>query len=280
MPQIKKYSGKTLSRFAVRYEADNFFAVRSEAEAIEALKLAKASGLETVCLGGGSNVFFASKKIKSFVLKNEIPAEVEYLGGDRFRVSSSVPMIKLLRGIHSLGRDCFYYLASAPCQIGGAVAMNAGSGPKEGLSISDVIESVDAADENSVKTYAKSELGFGYRNSIFLREPTRFITSAVFVFPRRKMRTNPITERLEWARTNQDLGVPNCGSLCNKYNAGILKFVRAAFKFCPAGLSKKKLNWAYNLSENPIWLAAMLKLIKVLHKFAGKELKFELRIYK
>ena len=103
MPQIKKYSGKTLSRFAVRYEADNFFAVRSEAEAVEALKLANSSGLETVCLGGGSNVFFASKKIKSFILKNEIPAEVEYLGGDRFRVSSSVPMIKLLRGIHSLG---------------------------------------------------------------------------------------------------------------------------------------------------------------------------------
>ena len=115
---------------------------------------ARAAGMGVACVGGGANIFFVSRKVESFVLKNELPEIIEYLGGDKFRVSSSVPMIKLLRKMRELGRDCFYYLASAPCQIGGAVARNAGSGPKEGLSVSDYIESVEAADADGIHTYS------------------------------------------------------------------------------------------------------------------------------
>ncbi len=276
--KIERYSGKGLSMFRARYVAENYAAIRSADEAVEALSAARASGRGVACVGGGSNIFFVSRKVESFVLKNELPETIEYLGGDKFRVSSSVPMIKLLRKMRELGRDCFYYLASAPCQIGGAVAMNAGSGPKEGLSVSDYIESVEAADADGIHTYSKGGLNFGYRHSAFLDCGNRFITSAVFSFPKKAISGDPIAERIAWAKENQDLSAPNCGSLCSRYDARILKIVRALFSFFPAGLSKKKLNWAYNRSENPAWLASMLRLIKMLHFIAGKELRFELRI--
>ena len=267
--KIERYNGKGLSMFRAKYVAENYAAIRSADEAVEALSAARASGRG---VAGGSNIFFVSRKVESFVLKNELPEIIEYLGGDKFRVSSSVPMIKLLRKMRELGRDCFYYLASAPCQIGGAV------GPKEGLSVSDYIESVEAADADGIHTYSKGGLNFGYRHSAFLDCGNRFITSAVFSFPKKAISGDPIAERIAWAKENQDLSAPNCGSLCSRYDAYILKIVRALFSFFPAGLSKKKLNWAYNRSENPAWLASMFRLIKILHFIAGKELRFELRI--
>ena len=276
--KIQRREGGDFSLFRSRHVAENFAEIRSAADLPELLAFARERGLGTVFLGGGSNIFFASRKIRPLVLKNALPETIEHLGGDRFRVSSSVPALKLLRKIRELGRDCFYYLASAPCQIGGAIAMNAGSGPAEGLSVSDYIESVEAAGEDGARIFKKSELGFGYRRSAFLDNPGLFVAGAVFVFPKAEICGDPIAERMAWARERQDLRFPNCGSLCSRYDARILRLVRALYRFCPAGLSGKKLNWAQNRSENPAWLASMLRLIEILHALAGKELKFELRI--
>ena len=91
--------------FRAKYVAENYAAIRSADEAVEALSAARASGRGVACVGGGSNIFFVSRKVESFVLKNELPEIIEYLGGDKFRVSSSVPMIKLLRKMRELGRD-------------------------------------------------------------------------------------------------------------------------------------------------------------------------------
>lgn len=276
--EIQRREGRDFSLFRSRHVAENFAEIRRAEDVPELLKIAGERGLGTVFLGGGSNIFFASRRIRQLVMKNALPEVVEHLGGDRFRVSSSVPMLKLLRRMKELGRDCFYCLASAPCQIGGAIAMNAGSGPGEGISVSDYIESVEAANAEGLLTFKKSELGFGYRRSAFLDNPDLFAVGAVFVFPKKKIAGDPIAERMEWAREHQDLRFPNCGSLCSRYDARILRLVRALYRFCPAGLSGKKLNWAQNRSENPAWLASMLRLIEILHALAGRELKFELRI--
>lgn len=193
--EIQRREGRDFSLFRSRHVAGNFAEIRRPEDVPELLKIARERGLETVFLGGGSNIFFAERKIRQLVLKNALPATIEHLGGDRFRVSSSVPMLKLLRKMRELGRDCFYCLASAPCQIGGAIAMNAGSGPKEGISVSDYIESVEAAGAEGLRTFKKSELGFGYRRSVFLDNPYLFAAGAVFVFPKKNIAGDPIAER-------------------------------------------------------------------------------------
>ena len=277
--KISAYNGRSLSRFRTLNAADFYVEIKSPDDIAAAYSEAKKRRREIFVLGGGSNVFFQNAKIKSAILKNALPETMENLGGGRFKVSSSATMGDLLAFALKNSLDCCYYLASAPCQVGGAIAMNAGSGIKEGLSISDFVESVEFFDGQKISTMQKSEARFGFRSSIFL-EKNYFITSAILRLPEKKIDGNPIRERLEWAVKNQDLSGNNCGSLCDEYYAPILKFARFLFSKSPAKLSAKKLNWALNSAKNPLWLKMLLRTIMLLHKLLRRRLKFEIRIVK
>ena len=277
--KISAYNGRSLSRFRTLNAADFYVEIKSPDDIAAAYSEAKKRNREIFVLGGGSNVFFQNAKIKSAILKNALPETMENLGGGRYRVSSSVKMGDLLAFALKNSLDCCYYLASAPCQVGGAIAMNAGSGIKEGLSISDFVESVEFFDGQKISTMQKSEARFGFRSSIFL-EKNYFIISAILRLPEKKIDGNPIRERLEWAVKNQDLSGNNCGSLCDEYYAPILKFARFLFSKSPAKLSAKNLNWALNSAENPLWLKMLLGTISLLHKLLRRRLKFEIRIVK
>ncbi len=272
----KIYKGSNLSKFRTFHKCD-LFELSEKSQIANAFAWAKRKGRKVFVLGNGSNVFFKNKRIKSLIIKNALPPHIEYLGADKFRVSSSVELLNLLYKLFSEGRDAPYYLASAPCQVGGAIAMNAGTGIKESKYISDFLEEVYYWDNGEFKTTKKEDLILSHRNSS-LGKNGIFIISAVFKFPPKIFYNNPIKERLEWAVKNQDLSMNNCGSLCTKYDAVIMKSVRRIFKNTPAGISPKKLNWAVNKSKNPIWLRAVIFALKVLHKIYGKELKFELKI--
>lgn len=274
--EIKEYCGKKLSCFRTFNRAKFYADIRSENDAIDAFELAKKKGLSPFVLGAGSNVFFKNSNIKSFVLKNALEKKIENLGGGRFRVSSSVRMLELLKTLYGENLDAFYYLASAPCEIGGAIAMNAGTGPKEAKCIFDFIESVRFVEDGKAVEKPAEEIAHSHRSCELSRNA--FIVSAVFKFPPKRFDADPIKARLEWAKENQDLSVPNCGSLCNKYNARLMKIARAIFRPFPAGMSKKKLNWTFNKSANPVYLRAFLFTLRLLHKICRKELKFEIKM--
>lgn len=277
--EISAYNGRSLSRFRTLNTADFYVEIKSKDDIAAAYSAAEKSRRKIFVLGGGSNVFFQNARIKSAVLKNALPESIENLGGSRYRVSSSVKMGDLLAFALKNSLDCCYYLASAPCQVGGAVAMNAGSGIKEGLGISDFVESVEFFDGQKISATGKSDAHFGFRSSIFI-EKNYFITSVILRLPKRKIDGDPIRERLEWAVKNQDLSGNNCGSLCDEYYAPILKFARFLFSKSPAKLSAKKLNWALNSAENPLWLGLLFGTIALLHKLLRRRLKFEIRIVK
>ncbi len=274
---VEKYNGRTLSKFKTHHIANFYVEIKSEADIPEAFALAKQACKDVFVLGAGSNVFFKNKKIKSAVLKNSLPQEIKHIDGDLFEVSAGVEMMKFLNFAFKDSRDCCYYLASAPCQVGGAIAMNAGSGPKEAKSISDFIESVRFFDGEKIVEKQKDEIAFSYRHSDFIDKKC-FIISAKFRLPKIEISGNPIRDRLAWATEKQDLATNNCGSMCNRYYAPILKFTRFVFAKAPAGLSKKSLNWAVNNAENPRWLRVVFGTIKLLHKILCKPLKFEIRM--
>ena len=273
--KIKQYKGCRLSKFRTLNTADFYVEVADETDIINAFLLAKERDLKTFVLGAGSNVFFKNAKVKSALIKNNLPKEIKHIDRDLFEVSSSVDMLQLLNFAFEQRRDCCYYLASAPCQVGGAIVMNAGSGKKEAKYICNFIKSVKFFDGKRIVEKKKEDIFFDYRTSEFRREEC-FVISAVFELPKKEITQNPIRERLEWAKKNQDLSQANCGSMCNTYNANILKFVRFLFAPLPCGLSKKKLNWAQNKSKNPFWLKLMFGTIKALHKILHKRLKFEI----
>ena len=274
--EVKRYSGKSLSRFRTRNDAKFYADITSADDAIQAFDFAKNKGLKPFVLGAGSNVFFKNSKIKSFVMKNALPKKIEYLGDDKFEVSSSVMMLDLLKKLYKESRDASYYLASAPCEVGGAIAMNAGTGPKEAKAIFDFIESVKFVRNGEVVELPADKIEHSHRHTEL--SENAFILSAIFKFPHTKFDCDPVKARLDWAVKNQDLSVPNCGSLCNKYNAKIMKFTRAIFRPFPAGMSQKKLNWAYNKADNPIYLRAFFATLKILHKLFAQKLKFEIKM--
>ena len=274
--EIKKYSGQNVSRFRTRHTVDFYADITSADDAIEAFAFAKNFNLKPFVLGAGSNVFFKNKKIKSFVLKNAVEQKIEYLGNDKFEVTSSVMMLDLLKFLYKDNRDASYYLASAPCEVGGAIAMNAGTGPKEAKAIFDFIESVKFVRNGQIFELPADKIEHSHRHTEL--STNAFILSAKFCFPRTIFEADPIKARLDWAVKNQDLSVPNCGSLCNKYNARIMRFTRAIFRPFPAGMSQKKLNWTYNKADNPIYLRAFLGTLKFLHKLFRQKLKFEIKM--
>ena len=274
--EIKEYVGKSLSLFKTLNRAEFYAEIASARDALEAFSYAEKRGLKPFVLGGGSNVFFKNSNIKSFILKNALPKKIEPLGGDRFKVSSSVRMMELLKFAYSESRSACYYLASAPCEVGGAIAMNAGTGPRESKAVFDFLESVEYVSDGSVVEKPAAEIRHSHRHTEL--SENAFIVSAVFKLPKTNFDRDPIKARLDWARENQDLSVPNCGSLCNKYNAGLMKLTRTLFRPFPAGMSRKKLNWTYNKADNPIYLRAFLFTLKFLHKLFRKELKFEIKI--
>lgn len=273
--EFRQYNGRGLSKFRTLNNAEFYIEISAETQIVEAFNLVKNHKLKSFVLGAGSNVFFENSKIKTAIIKNNLPQYINHIKDDLFEVSAGVDMLKLLNFTLSKKRDCCYYLASAPCQVGGAIAMNAGSGKAEAKQISDFIKSVKYFDGEKIVEKNKEEIFFDYRTSEFLQKKC-FIISAIFEFPKKEINTNPIKERLEWAKQNQDLSQANCGSMCNTYNAKILKFVRYIFAPLPCGLSKKKLNWAQNKSKNPFWLKLMFTTIKALHKLLHKRLKFEI----
>ncbi len=274
---LERYEGTALSRYRTCNVAEHFARLHSAEDAIEAFEYARKSALNPFVLGAGSNVFFKNSKIKSLVLKNALPCEIRDLGGDRFEVSSSLPMLSLLRYALERGRDCCYYLASAPCELGGAIAMNAGTGKSQNKSIFDFIESVKFVRGSAIEQKPASGISRAFRRTEFT-EGNTFILSAILRLPVAEISGNPIAERLEWAKKNQDLSLPNCGSLCDKYNARILSFLRFIYWPFPAGLSKKKLNWGQNRSRNPFYFRTLLNSAKFLHAIFAKELEFEIKI--
>ena len=83
MLEVKKYSGKSLSRFRTRNTADFYADITSADDAIEAFEFAQAHNLKPFVLGAGSNVFFkgwfndfVSKAIVSLESYN-IPIDLE-----------------------------------------------------------------------------------------------------------------------------------------------------------------------------------------------------------
>ena len=274
--KIEKYEGRGLSRYKTFNRAEFFTNIESAEDAISAFEFARANCKKTFVLGAGSNAFFKNRYIRTFILKNALPTNITHLGGDRFEVSSSVKMLDLLKKMYGERRDACYYLASAPCEVGGALAMNAGTGPREGKCIFGFVEIVKFVRGGKIFEKRAAEIAHSHRNTE-LSDGDTFVLSAVFRFPPADFDDDPIAARLEWAKENQDLSLPNCGSLCNKYDRRLMAFAGALFRFAPAGLSKKKINWGINKSDNPAWFATFLFTLKALHKIFRKEIRFEIK---
>ncbi len=276
--EVYQIESNKLSWYKTRHSFSRVVDVKCSEDFFEAIAYAKNNSQKVYALGNGSNTFFKRKNIQTLILNNCLPKEFEELEPEKYRVSSSYKVNKLLRQLYAKGLDGPYNLASVPATVGGAVAMNAGTGKCEGLYIEKYIKEVTFWKDGQTHTLPTDQLEFGFRRSIFSEGDDSFIVSVCFEFPSKQFSENPILKRLDWAKVNQDLTKPNCGSVWRIYNGRLLKFVASFFRWTPAFFSKKSPIWITNESESPFTLRVILLCVRAIHRVVNKRCEEEIRI--
>lgn len=251
---------------------------RSEDELLAAWREARARGDPVAVLGRGSNTIFRDEGFPGAVLRTteacrqlEITSAQGRLWRRRTRVYAgcSVTLQELVRFCidHRLAAPAYLY--SVPGNVGGAIAMNAGTGKDEGRCISESVLRVKVFDGERVRWLAASDCGFVFRGSAFL-EHDWLILGAEFLYPccPRWRSRRQVRERMAFVRRTQDTAHPNAGSV---FKTGYRHFPElSGFRIGDAAFSEKSVNWIVNLGNATCRdVLALIAHAGQLHRDAG-----------
>ncbi|MEB3280999.1 MAG: FAD-binding protein [Lyngbya sp.] len=276
-PDIKSLTARNLSYYRTLHNFDKYGEFYNVEEFFQYYRWAKERKIKIYILGNGSNTLFIKKRVKSLILKNKLEKEIQTLPDNRVKVSSSTLVMDILKYCLENSFDSFYYLASVPATVGGALAMNAGRGYQHRKTIYDFVENVTFFDpeSDSIKVLEKEEIIKGYRETIFTGIQSRLILSATFKFDHKKIQGNPIAERCRWSKENQDYSGYNCGSVFKESDREILTKLRG-IKIGEVCFSEKVNNWISNKSNWHFPILVIIMLAKLIHWFKGKVAKLEI----
>lgn len=277
--EVKSLKTDSLSRYKTFHHFENYGEICSVEDYSFYIQWAKQHNKRVFILGNGSNTLFTKKKIRSLILKNNMPKEIECVSDGLYKVSSNVMMHEILNFCFKNSLDSFYFLASVPASIGGALAMNAGEGKYiEGSKCTyDFVESVTFIDaDGSVHTLSRNEMNVDFRKTMFTGHQEKFIVSAIFKFPLVDFNgVNPIKDRIHWAKQHQDNVAPNCGSVFNEGNGRILNRLKG-LKVGSTYFSRKTSNWINNHSSRTLPILSLIAATKLLHFMIGKKCRLEI----
>jgi UDP-N-acetylmuramate dehydrogenase len=170
-----------LTTFGVGGPARYFVRIASERHAASALALAHERGLETIVLGGGSNVLFSDEGFPGMVILNRVEGFTVEEAGNSVLVSvgggadwQDFADLCVARGWQ--GVEC---LAGIPGTVGASPIQNVGA---YGQEVSQVIAQVRCLETATGKAVAfdNEACAFRYRESIFTtREVGRYLVTSV-----------------------------------------------------------------------------------------------------
>ncbi|NEZ67652.1 FAD-binding protein [Leptolyngbyaceae cyanobacterium CCMR0082] len=265
-----------LSFYRTKHHFEKYGEFHTVDEFIQYCQWAQQRDVPLYILGNGSNVLFKSRKISSLVLKNKLNKDIKPLGEGRFEISSSTQVIDVLRYCYAQSLESFYYLSSVPATIGGALAMNAGRGRQQNMTVYDFVESVTFFDfeQNQIKTLLPNEIVQGYRQTTFTGIQKKLILKAIFKFESISFQSDPILERKKWSKEFQDYSAPNCGSVFKQADYRILRKLEG-LSIGQSAFSKKTTNWILNKSKSSLPIRFLISMAQILHAFLGKKIELE-----
>jgi UDP-N-acetylmuramate dehydrogenase len=175
LPDVTVLRDATLSkytRFGIGGPADLFAEAATPASFIETWKIARASGLDTVVIGGGTNLIVCDDGFRGVVLKlanRDIRAEGDIVHVDSGAVLQALVDFTVDRGLKGLET-----MTGIPGSVGAAVYGNAGA---YGHSIQERVLRVHFFDGSTVRQFENAQCCFHYRESIFKRHKAWIIFS-------------------------------------------------------------------------------------------------------
>lgn len=161
------------TRFGIGGPADLFAETHNTASFIQAWQIARASGLDTVVIGGGTNLIVSDTGFRGVVLKlsnDRIGVE-----GVRVSVESGASLQTLVDFTVDAGLKGLETMTGIPGFTGAAIYGNAGA---YGHSIAERISLVRFFDGKRMREFDNAQCEFHYRESVFKRHKEWIIFSA------------------------------------------------------------------------------------------------------
>src|SRR5579872_5239915 len=165
IPNLTVSTGTPLSRytrFGIGGPADLYAETGSGEAFVAALATARASGLETIVIGGGTNLIVSDQGFRGVVLRYR--ADRLLAANQRVHADAGAVLQDLIDFTIANGLKGLETLAGIPGSVGAAVYGNAGA---YGHSISERVISVRFYDGESVRVFNNEQCEFQYRESIF-----------------------------------------------------------------------------------------------------------------
>ena len=276
----QNYDLYTLNTMRLHAVAADYYKPESIDELFSLIVRLKAEGTSYHLLGGGSNILMPPH-VGTVVALGCICSDINF-DGNCVEVGASVRIQQLIRKAQQHDLGGIEFLFTLPCQVGGAIAMNAGRGKSHGISISDFVESVTFLEVNSgqMLTFTKSECCFAYRHSVFKEHRLIIVKARLKLISRNFAEVElSIKERLERQRTHLDASRPSCGSVFSKYNRRLMRLLRGVHHG-GAAYSKKTTNWISNMGNATYDdILFLVRLAKWFHKLTFQSFKLEIEIW-
>jgi UDP-N-acetylmuramate dehydrogenase len=157
--------------------AKHFVRVDDESALADALRWAADEGMPSAILGGGSNLIVPDAGYDGLIVQMGI-ANVDFRGDGTVDAGAGVPWETVVDGAVSrdwAGLEC---LTGIPGSTGATPIQNVGA---YGQEVAEVVAKVRVLrrDTLTFEELGPEDCAFGYRDSLFKREPDRFIVSAV-----------------------------------------------------------------------------------------------------
>lgn len=182
IPNLTISEGAPLSRytrFGIGGPADLYAETGSVEAFIAALAVARASGIETMVIGGGTNLIVSDAGFRGIVLRYR--ADRLLAANGRVYAEAGAVLQDLVDFAIGHGLKGLETLAGIPGSVGAAIYGNAGA---YGHSISERVVNVRFYDGGEVRVFDNQECRFHYRESVFKRHKEWIIFST-------ELRLNP-----------------------------------------------------------------------------------------
>jgi len=176
IPNLTVSTGTPLARytrFGIGGPADIYAETGSAASFIAALAAARASGFETIVIGGGTNLIVSDRGFRGIVLRYR--ADKLMAANRRVQADAGAELQRLVDFTIAHGLAGLETLSGIPGSVGAAVYGNAGA---YGHSIGERVVSVRFFDGVAVRVFSNAQCEFQYRESVFKRHKEWIIFSA------------------------------------------------------------------------------------------------------
>ena len=160
------------TRFGIGGPADLYAETESAEAFIAAWREARASGIPTVVIGGGTNLIVSDRGFRGIVLR--FRAERMMAAGERVYAEAGAVLQDLVDFTIARGLKGLETLSGIPGSVGAAVYGNAGA---YGHAIAERVVSVRFFDSSTVRVFRNDDCEFHYRESVFKRHKDWIIFS-------------------------------------------------------------------------------------------------------